>query len=286
MKQITLKKMLLIFIVLFVQFSFTKRMNLKPDNVGQEVVKFMTKFNEMEKSFDSIKGISTEDFSTLETKVQKLDTLVSADNGFEDKLKELQETLEKIKPQHSFIYWGNQDCPNDRSEVVFGGRAGGGFYSSGGTSKLLCVGYENINTGNKVELSGGSFSRVTEANFQVEGIIKDNNSPFKNYHNAQLLCSRCLTNGKETKTFIRRQTCPEKYILQYKGYMFGSHHQHRRTESICVSEKAVQHHDENSGFESVELLYPVGLVNDNRDLYSDYPNESQIHWPCVVCTLN
>jgi hypothetical protein len=129
----------------------------------------------------------------------------------------------------SYIRYGRTVCPAT-SALVYSGFMAGSPHDSRGASSYLCL------------PSTAQFSTVVAA-VNTAGLVRSGEYELGSYgiprlrglQDRNVLCASCIATGRRTTMLVPgRRSCPDRWILDYNGYLVSQHYTHARAESVCL----------------------------------------------------
>jgi len=130
----------------------------------------------------------------------------------------------------TYVRWGHTSCPS-RTELVYDGYAGGGFWEhSGAGTNYLCL-PKNPEWSSKLVTPPREYGYVYGAEYQTHGstmdAVKDHEIP----------CAVCRINSKSVVMIPAKWTCPSGWIREYYGYLVSErYNQVSSKEFVCMDE--------------------------------------------------
>ncbi|XP_060590137.1 uncharacterized protein LOC132745279 [Ruditapes philippinarum] len=163
------------------------------------------------------------------------------DESNQDKsmLKTIEEKVRTIESMNSlagtgnaYVRWGRTQCPENGTELVYKGYAGGSHYSNKGASaNYLCLPEEPLwNVYEDAEQTGGT---VWGAEYELYG-RNMNNFFEKGVAEHDVPCCVCRTNRASILMIPGRNKCYDGWTLEYEGYLSGGHDTHHAAEFVCL----------------------------------------------------
>lgn len=133
-----------------------------------------------------------------------------------------------------YVRWGRTTCPNT-AEIVYTGRAGGSSYGTkGGGVNLQCLTLKPkyLKTGRGK--GRGSYIYGSE----YEDWSNNMHLDVGKLHNHDAPCAVCYATTRNTQLMIPATTeCPQKWTLEYRGYLMAERYTNYRSTFVCVDEK-------------------------------------------------
>ncbi|XP_071124078.1 uncharacterized protein [Mytilus edulis] len=130
----------------------------------------------------------------------------------------------------TYIRWGRKQCPNNNTELVYSGFAGGGYYGeSGSAAEYVCLPPDP----NYVKTSGGA------DNGHMYGAEFNSNFFASNANGEDVTCALCRTNQATSVIMIPgKNTCYSGWTLEYHGYLASGYYGHNVASAyVCVDIK-------------------------------------------------
>ena len=177
----------------------------------------------------------------------------------------------------TYIRWSRTTCPKS-SSLIYRGKAGGSWYTSGGGSNLLCLPDDPayLNT-----TSRALFSKIHGVEFKdsggqyFDGVLR--------MRERNLPCVVCKADYRATVLMTPASTeChDDSWTLEYQGYLMAGGPAHQRASFVCVDKdpEATDGQDTNR---NGELLYHTGI--DCCTFGSCPPYKSGAELACTVCS--
>ena len=172
----------------------------------------------------------------------------------------------------TFVRWGRTTCPETQeTELVYSGRAAGSPHNHrGGTSSFLCL-PDEPEYGDVYKEGAQRRSSVVGAEYETfEG------EPLEEAADEIVPCAVCHVRRRGAFVTIPASlTCPEKWTMEYSGYLMSSHARFYRRSAVCVDRDPETVCEEEENGEG-SLFYHMEAC------YSPYNPEIEL--TCVVCT--
>ncbi|XP_071124077.1 uncharacterized protein [Mytilus edulis] len=161
----------------------------------------------------------------------------------------------------TYIRWGRKQCPNNNTELIYSGFAGGSHYTDpGAAAEYVCLPPDP----NYVKTSGGEYGRMIGAEF-------DSNFFAANANDEDVPCALCRA---ERATLVG-------WKIEYYGYLASGNHVHAAaTAYVCVElnpEYIIGGVDQHLGKLFYEVLSRCGSLKCPPYI-DNYP------LTCVVCS--
>ena len=157
----------------------------------------------------------------------------------------------------TYVRYGQYAC-SASSVTLYSGVTGGSFYSDvGGGPDYMCMPpsptYDSFTDGTQ----GGGRIFYTEYELTGSGVVRH-----RGLQDREVPCAYCEATGRRTSfMFPARYTCPNRFTLDYMGFMVAPHNSQRRSEFSCMDYEAVTGRNTAPSNENGALFYPV-QVND------------------------
>ena len=178
--------------------------------------------------------------------------------------------------QVTYVRWGKTDCPCEiGTELLYIGRAAGGYYTNNGRgSELLCL---PENPEFLLSKAGGNRAYLTNTEYETT-----TGPSLQNLQNYDVPCVTCLSTRRGTKIMIPgKVTCLQGWTREYYGYLMTAFYNHAgRLQYHCVDVNAEAVPGTEANIDGA-LLYFVEV--QTRSLPSTYTNGNEM--ACVVCTI-
>ncbi|KAK3587952.1 hypothetical protein CHS0354_014467 [Potamilus streckersoni] len=163
----------------------------------------------------------------LQDKLKALETDVKEKNL---KLQLLTDAKSKALGS-TYVRWGRNTCPENDTDLVYKGFAGGSFWThSGGAADFLCL-PENPTWGANVQYTGASGFI-----FGAEYKVYHGSNPFLTVSSEiDVPCCVCRTTRTNILMIPGRTNCYPGWSMEYTGYLMSGHHVHAgATNYVCV----------------------------------------------------
>ncbi|CAC5406470.1 unnamed protein product [Mytilus coruscus] len=171
-------------------------------------------------------------------------------------IQQLQSSLNSVQNSGAtYIIWGRKQCPNNNTELVYSGYAGGGHYTEKGAAvEYVCLPPDP----NYVKTSGQDKGRMYGAEFYNTFFASDGPGE-------DVPCALCRTNHANTAIMIPGEnTCYSGWKVEYHGYLSSGYYGNdAATTYVCVD---------------IKPEYIIGGVNQNLGLGITY-----IRWGRKQC---
>ena len=183
---------------------------------------------------------------------------------------------EKAKGGAVYTRWGSHGCPDIKgTELIYQGRAAASYYShAGGAANYLCL-PDDPDYDLQVTRAG------VQGYSKLYGVEYENPAPNNAQHDFNVPCAVCLAKGRISLVNIpAKMQCPEKWTLEYKGFLMSGHNGHQRTMFECVDE-ALEGLSGSASNENGGLFYNVEATCNGIHC-PPYSTDRELM--CVVCT--
>lgn len=226
------------------------------------------------------------EISSLKLMVQNLTaevtTLKESKIAGDIKNAQLESTIQQLSLQYNqgnggavFIRWGRTTCPNNESELVYSGYAGGsGYGDTGGSSEFLCL------------TPNPKFTSKTLPN-QYAGHLYGTEYESLNFfaHNAQdedVPCSVCRSRYRRSQLMIPgTYVCPNRWKKEYSGNLAGNNHNNAGPEDwVCLDDQP-EFLQGGSRNDNGRVLHPI-ITTCGSLQCPPYENNKIV--TCTVCT--
>ncbi|XP_052075864.1 uncharacterized protein LOC127713952 [Mytilus californianus] len=191
----------------------------------------------------------------------------------EQTIKQLQKSFNTIPSLGTtYIRWGRKQCPNNNTELVYSGFAGGGHYTDkGAAAEYVCLPPDP----NYVKTSGLEYGRMFGAEF-------DSNFFASNANDEDVPCALCRTERATSVIMIPgKNTCYSGWKEEYHGYLASGLYSHVAASAyVCVDinpEYIIGGVDQHLGKLFYEVLTKCGSLKCPPYI-NNYP------LTCVVCS--
>lgn len=177
----------------------------------------------------------------------------------------------------TYTRWGTTECPTTvGTTLIYSGRAGKAHFThKGGGGNYQCM--PDIPEYGK-HAPGGLTSNV------MYGVEYDVNTggPLTKLHDHNVPCAVCYVSTRAAVLMIPAWLhCPNKWTLEYSGYLMSEHNSHTVSTYECVDSNAVPVPGSSANING-GLFWHV-KVNCEGLLCPPYAPEKEL--TCVVCTL-
>ncbi|XP_062591839.1 short-chain collagen C4-like [Saccostrea cucullata] len=219
----------------------------------------------------------TSKFNAQETKLQTQEATIKLQQtkllAQEGKISEL--TVKQSATQKegaTYVRWGKHGCPDNDTELVYSGFAGGSYFGhTGGAAEYVCLSPSPV----LVTLHDSVH------NATMYGAEYDSNA-FGPDNGDDMPCAVCRSKSTSSVLMIPgTNVCVPGWRTQYKGYLAaGSFDQAAASQYICldeIPETIVNGHVNNNG----KLVHPVLAVCGSLECP---PYKNNKYLTCVVCT--
>jgi hypothetical protein len=156
-------------------------------------------------------------------------------------LETIEENVIKIGKVHSlsgtgnsYIRWGRTQCPQNGTELVYKGYAGGSQHNIGATANFLCLPEEPL--WNAYEDGEQVSGTVWGAEYELYG-RNMNNFFEETLHQQDVPCCVCRTKRASVLFIPGRNKCYDGWTLEYEGYLSSGHDSHHPSEFVCLDVK-------------------------------------------------
>ncbi len=132
-----------------------------------------------------------------------------------------------------YTRWGRTTCPGTSgAEKLYDGLAAGSFFSTqGGAADHLCMPKEPEYYS---QFQAGSYGGATLYGAQYQAFRP---GPLSALQNQNVPCAVCYV-PRVVAMIPARVSCPEAWMLEYRGYLMSEADPHQRTRYECVDEEA------------------------------------------------
>ncbi|CAC5406469.1 unnamed protein product [Mytilus coruscus] len=160
----------------------------------------------------------------LQTSIQQQQTSIQQ---HEQKIKQLQSSSNSIQSfGTTYIRWGRKQCPNNKTELVYSGFSGGGYYNEqGSAAEYVCLPPDP----NYVKTGGKDYAHMYGGEY-------DSNFFASNSHAEDVPCAVCKTDRATAVIMIPgKNTCYSGWNIEYHGYLASGDHNHAAASAfVCV----------------------------------------------------
>ncbi|XP_076070769.1 uncharacterized protein LOC143042370 [Mytilus galloprovincialis] len=191
----------------------------------------------------------------------------------EQTIKQLQSSFNSIPSfGTTYIRWGRKQCPNNNTDLIYSGFAGGSHYTdTGAAAEYVCLPPDP----NYVKTSGNDAGRMYGGEF-------NNNFFAPNAQDEDVPCALCRTTQATSVIMIPgKNTCYNGWKIEYHGYLASGYHTHTAASAyVCVDknpEYIMGGVNQNLGILFYEVLTKCGSLKCPPYI-NDYP------LTCVVCS--
>ncbi|XP_071124083.1 short-chain collagen C4-like [Mytilus edulis] len=211
------------------------------------------------------------------TSIQRHQTLIQQQQVLikqqEQTVKQLQGSIISIqKFGATYIRWGRKQCPNNGTELVYSGYAGGGYYGeSGSAAEYVCLPPDP----NYVKTSGPDGAFMYGGEFDTNFFASDSD-------NEDVPCALCRATQATSVIMIPgKNTCYSDWKEEYHGYLAsGGHTEASASAFVCVDinpEYIIGGVDERYGKLFYNVLTKCGSLKCP-------PYKANYPLTCVVCS--
>ncbi|XP_060600723.1 uncharacterized protein LOC132754147 [Ruditapes philippinarum] len=156
---------------------------------------------------------------------------------------------------NTYVRWGRTRCPENGTELVYKGYAGGSYYSNKGASaNFLCLPEKPLwNVYEDAEQTAGT---VWGAEYELYG------RNMNNFFEETLLqqdvpCCVCRTKRASVLFVPGRNQCYDGWTLEYEGYLSSGHYSHEASSEFVCLDVEPEIIDGGSASEDGKLFYFV-----------------------------
>ncbi|XP_072037565.1 uncharacterized protein [Amphiura filiformis] len=181
----------------------------------------------------------------------------------------------------TYVRWGRTTCPDSGAQEVYKGLAAGSWYAhKGGSSEITCLPLEPSWSNYADGWNSKAYIYGVEYDLAYDPFSHDNAEVIHNHDMPCVVC-RVPTRGVEL-LFPAQNACPERWTLEYNGYLMAGYHDHeQRTQYMCV-DQAPEVRAGSAGDVNGALLY---IVEGNCGTLPCGPYVSGREFACAVCTI-
>ena len=153
-----------------------------------------------------------------------------------EKLNTIERVVSPEGSSATYVRWGRSSCPDNGTELVYEGYAGGSHYThAGGAANYLCLPKDPTWSHYKDGHDGGHLIYGTEYEFGSRAREYFD----KDLHNQDVPCAVCKTKRSNVLMIPAHNQCYDGWTMEYKGYLVAGHHsQASATEFICLDGEA------------------------------------------------
>ena len=192
-----------------------------------------------------------------------------------------------VSEEQGAVYprWGARSCPGGASLLYEGFMAGAKFDHTGSGANFLCMHPQPENPLGVLgrRLFGFTVGFTSNAGNWLYGTEYENSGTIDLNQHQDAACAMCQRQwARQTYVQWGRQTCSDGHTLEYAGVIMGSHHQHKRSEHICVDYDRAVHIASSTTRESAARLYTTEMIAGASD-ESQYPPNKEVG--CAVCSI-
>ncbi|XP_052075862.1 short-chain collagen C4-like [Mytilus californianus] len=160
----------------------------------------------------------------------------------------------KVYSGATYIIWGRKQCPNNNTELVYSGYAGGGHYTDKGAAvEYVCLPPDP----SYVKASGKDEGRMYGAEFYTNFFFASDGA------GEDVPCALCRTNHANTAVMTPgKNTCYSGWEVEYHGYFSSGYYGNdAATTYVCVD---------------IKPEYLIGGVNQNLSTSGHHRREEVI----------
>jgi hypothetical protein len=156
--------------------------------------------------------------------------------NIEEKIREVETATSVPRSGNTYVRWGRTQCPENGTELVYKGYAGGPVYTNKGASaNYLCLPEEPLwNVYEDAEQTAGTV-------YGAEYELKDrnvNNFFGKGMKDQNVPCCVCRTTRASVLFIPGRNQCYDGWTLEYEGYLSSGYFTHEASsEFVCLDAK-------------------------------------------------
>ena len=164
-----------------------------------------------------------------------------------EKLEEWKREWDESKANHimvqasklqrtTYTRWGRTTCPENGSESVYDGFAGGSHYShSGGASSMLCLPKDpDWDAGKTSDNENPNVGLIYGVEYE-DGSSRNDQLFGESHQNRDVPCVVCEAVQRSTVLMIPGKTkCHPGWTLEYTGYLMSGYYGHSATDYYCV----------------------------------------------------
>ncbi|XP_064642602.1 short-chain collagen C4-like [Lineus longissimus] len=185
-----------------------------------------------------------------------------------------------------YIRWGRTVCPDDDSELVYSGIAGGAHYQeTAGGAEYLCLARDaqfHPQSTTAIENTAKIYGVEIEFATAQEVLLDTSNIAPAGLHNSDVVCAVCRSKAKVTQVMIPgRRECYPGWKREYWGYLMTAHFTHKGWHSYACVDQAPEATEGGSRNDNQGLMHLVQGICGSLPC-PHYVNGMEI--TCVVCT--
>ena len=175
-----------------------------------------------------------------------------------------------------YTQWGSHNCPDVKgTKLIYQGNAAASYYThTGGAANHICLPKDPDYDLQLVRAGVQGYSKL-------HGVEYENPSPNSIQDDDNVPCAVCLAGGRISQLMVpAKMHCPEKWTLEYKGFLMSGRNSYQRTMFECVDTRlevlSGSEKNDNGG-----LLYNVEATCNGIACPPYYADRELM---CVVCT--
>ena len=175
-----------------------------------------------------------------------------------------------------YTRWGSHDCPDVKgTKLIYQGKAAASYYNhAGGAVNYICLPDDPDYDPSLIRAGVQGYSKLY-------GVEYENPAPNNAQQDENAPCVVCLAGGRTSLLMVPAKLhCPEKWTLEYNGFLMSNKNGFQRTMFECV-DKGLEGLSGSASNDGGGLFYNVEATCNGIDCP---PDDVERELMCAVCT--